>query len=187
VRGRLPRQRQHQPLGTEDAGVGREQRRHRVHVRLARRHEGAIHQAQPLHTVGLALGLDGFERGDSGLVLRHDDLAAARVRHAEGGTELIEPAVAVDAVPRLERARRVVHAGVNHLAVVGARAHARPRLALEHAHAAATAGDGQCGGEADDAGADDRGIDGFHLISWLVGAAAVRSEALPSQRRLIIE
>jgi hypothetical protein len=56
----------------------------RVHVRLARRHEGAIHQAQPLHTVGLALGLDGFERGDSGLVLRHDDLAAARVRHPEG-------------------------------------------------------------------------------------------------------
>ena len=97
--------------------------------------------------------------------------------------EWIEPARALDAVPRLQRTRRVIHPAVNHLAVVRARAHARARFALEHADAVAAAGDGQCGGQADHAGADDRGVDGFH---WRVTRAAVRSGGLP-QRRFIIE
>jgi len=52
-------------------------------------------------------------------------------------------------------------------------------------HAAAAARDRQRGGQADDAGADDRGIDGFH--GWRFECAAVRSEALPLRRRFIIE
>jgi hypothetical protein len=60
-------------------------------VRLAGVDEGRIDEAQPLHAVGVAFGLDRFEHRDAGLVVRHDELPAANVRHAEGAAELVEP------------------------------------------------------------------------------------------------
>ena len=53
---------------------------------------------------------------------RDDQLAAAPVRHAVRGAEFVEHAPAAHAVPRAQRAGRVVHAGMDHLAV--ARGHA---------------------------------------------------------------
>ena len=62
---------------------------------------------------------------------------------------------AFDAVSRFERAGRVVHPGMDDLTVVGARGHARPRLALEHTHAITASRHGERPCEPDDAGADD--------------------------------
>ena len=54
---------------------------------------------------------------------------AARVRRAE----LVHQLAAFDAQPRLQRAGRIVDAGVDHAAVVRAGVHARARMPLEHA------------------------------------------------------
>jgi hypothetical protein len=86
---------------------------------------------------------------DLAVVVRDDQLSAAGMRHVVGRTELVEHARAVHAVPCLQAAGRIVHAAVNHLAVVRAGAHAglgsrsrtqtlRPRCASDHAVASPT-------------------------------------------------
>ena len=117
--------------------------------------------AQTFDAVRLAPGAAAFERADLGRSCADDQLAAAPVRDAVRRAELVEQPRAVDAVPRLQRASRIVDAGVNHLAVVRARAHAGARLALEHTDAVAAPGDGQRRGQADHACADHRGINLF--------------------------
>ena len=60
---------------------------------------------------------DRRDLGKFGLIGRHDELAAFVVRDAMGGAELVEHAPAAHAVQRAQRIRRIVEAGVNHLAV----------------------------------------------------------------------
>ena len=89
----------------------------------------------------LATDLQRLERRTVAEILRDDELAAARVRHAVGGAELVQHPRAVDAVPGLERSGRIVDTGMDDLAVVRARAASRARLAFEDADAVAAPGD----------------------------------------------
>ena len=91
-----------------------------------------------------------------------DQLAAAPVRDAALGAIGVEHLAAGDAEPGLERARRVIDAGMDHLAVARADARAERALGFEQQHFAALRGEFARHGEADDAGADDGAIDFFH-------------------------
>ena len=142
----------------EDAGVGRIQRGSGADVRFARADEGLIDDREAACAVSLAPRFQRLERRDLVRVLRDDQLSAAFMGYAVCRAEVVQHPRAVDAVPGLERARRVVHAGVNHLAVMRAGAHAGPALAFQHADAVAAPGDGPGGGKADHASADDGGI-----------------------------
>src|SRR5262245_25849195 len=87
------------------------------------------------------------------------------MRDAVLGAERVQQARPLDAVTRLERTRRIVHPGMNHLTVVCAGAHARTGLALEHADRVSAARDGEGGRQADHTGPDDGRIDMLHLCS----------------------
>src|SRR6185369_8363100 len=87
-------------------------------------------------------------------VVPDDQLAAFAMRHAVLRAELVEAPAAVHAQARLERAGRVVHAGVDDAAVVRAGVLAWPRVPLEQHDRAAALRDRARGGEAGDAGAD---------------------------------
>jgi hypothetical protein len=137
------RQRAHERLGLEDPGVGREQRDACADVWLARTNEGLIDHAQTLDAVGLAALSQGFERVGLVVIVRDDQLAASAMGDVMCGAELVHQPRPLDAVARLQRAGRIVDPRMNDLTVVRAGAHARPRLAFEHADAMPFARDGQ--------------------------------------------
>ena len=62
-----------------------------------------------------------------------DQLAGPRVRNVVLRAERVQPIAPLDAQPRLQRSGRIVDAGVNDAAVVGARLHPRAGMALEEA------------------------------------------------------
>src|SRR5262249_17017299 len=99
--------------------------------------------------------------GQLAFVVGDDELAASRVRYLVLGAELVQEAASFDAQTGLQGAGRVVHAAVNHAAVVGAGVETRPRVALENADRVTPAGDGPCRRQAGDAGADDGDVDVF--------------------------
>jgi hypothetical protein len=84
------------------------------------------------------------------------------VRHAVAIAEVVEKPRTLDTQTGLEGVGRVVDSGVNHLAVVRARAHAGPRLTFEHTDAVTPAGDGQRCRQADHTCADDGCFDVVH-------------------------
>jgi len=88
-----------------------------------------------------------------------EQLAAAGVRHLVLGAEGIEQLLAAHAQGRAQAARRIVDAGVDHLAVAGAGLRADQLVLLQHHHL--MAGDRQRpgDGQAHRAGADDDGFD----------------------------
>src|SRR5436853_6344176 len=98
-----------------------------------------IDQVQPLHAVAFAGGAQLLESWDLAVAVCDDQLSAPPLRNAVCGAELVEHARTFDTVARFERSRGIVNTGMNDLAVVGARAHAGPRLSLQHAHAAPAA------------------------------------------------
>ena len=86
------------------------------------------------------------------------ELAGAAVRHAVFDAVVVQLAAALHAAARLERARRVVHAGMNDFAVARRGAGADGVFALQHQQRAAGrefARDRQ----AHHAGTDDNGLD----------------------------
>ena len=90
--------------------------------------------AQAGHAVGLAAALELVQAVQLGGVGRDDHLAAALVRDAPLLAVLVHLARALDAQAGLERAGRVVDAGVDHAGVVAGLMRADLGLALEHAH-----------------------------------------------------
>ena len=170
VLGDEPRQRAHERLRLEDAGVRRQQRRRDADVRLAFPDLRGVDQLEPLDAVFNPLGSQRFERRNLARVMSDDQLSAAPMRDTVRGAELVNQARALDAMLRLQRAGRVVDARMNHLAVVGARRHARTRLLLEDAHAMAAPRDRQRRRQSHHAAADDGGIDLFHKNSRLIFA-----------------
>ena len=77
----------------------------------------AAEEFQAFDPVDLALLRDSFDLGGLLLVHRDDQLADLFVRHAVACAEFVEHAPPAHAVARAQRAGRVVHAGVDHLAV----------------------------------------------------------------------
>src|SRR4029079_14898110 len=102
---------------------------------------------------------------------------AFAMRHAVLRAELVEAPAAVHAQARLERAGRVVHAGVDDAAVVRAGVLAWPRVPLEQHDRAAALRDRARGGEAGDAGADYGNVDPFHQVRAPLDRSAKASAA----------
>jgi hypothetical protein len=157
-------------MAVDDAGRRREQ----GGVAFQRRLQGAGRVArqmlQVVDAVGAGTGGDGFEFVDLGRAGGDDQLAAAPVGNPAFGAVGIQLAPAGDAKPRLERAGRVVDAGVDHFAVARADAGAEGRFGFEDNHLAAPVGKLPCHGEADDTGADHHAIDFFHRALWQSGS-----------------
>jgi hypothetical protein len=115
-------QRQHEGMAVDDPGLGRMQRRHAGERRLHRARRVGADQLQPLDAVDLALFGDPLDLGGLFRVGRDDQLADLAVRHAVARAERVQLAPALHAVLRALRGGRIIHAGVDHLAV--ARGHA---------------------------------------------------------------
>ena len=89
---------------------------------------------------------------------RHQQLAAARVRHAVLGAEGVEQLLAAHAQRRPQAAGRIVDAGVDHLAVARARLRADQLVLLQHHRLMAGQGERARHRQPDDAGPDDNGL-----------------------------
>jgi len=131
-------------------------------VRFAPAHLGLIDQSQAFDAILRSVRAQRFERVQFGVVVRDDQFAASPVRNIVCGAELVQHSRAIDAVPRLERAGRIVDARVYHLTVVRARRHSGTRLFLQHANAVALPRNGQRRRQSHHSGSDNRGIDLFH-------------------------
>nr|ART90431.1 hypothetical protein [uncultured bacterium] len=90
---------------------------------------------------------------------RHDQLADSMMLDAVRAAVVVQHAPARDAAACLECARRVVHAGMDHLAVARRRAGADGIGALQDQQLAGLRREPARNREADDAGADDDGVD----------------------------
>src|SRR5437773_471058 len=145
-----------------DTGRWRPQRGGRVNRRLAPADERAIDELELFNAVSRTAELERLEIGDVMLVAGDDELAAARVRNAVPSAELVQQVAALDAEPRLERAGRIVDAGMNHTAVVCARVQTSARMSFDDARGIALGGDSPGRGKAGHAGSDNRYIDAFH-------------------------
>ena len=132
-------QRLHELFRVHDAGDGRPDGRRAGDVGLARDHERAIDELQVLDAVGHTLGVQRVQRLQLRIIVRDDQLPAARVRDAVARAEVVQQAASFDAQPCLERSGRVVDAGVNDAAVVRARVLPGPGMAFEHADRAVPA------------------------------------------------
>src|ERR1035437_6169944 len=87
------------------------------------------------HAVGPPPGLELVEPGKLGRLGRDDQLPAALVRDLVALAEGVEPAHPLHAQARLQRARAVVDAGVDHARVGPGLVTADVTLALEHGDA----------------------------------------------------
>src|SRR5438067_3781018 len=155
-------QRPHQILGADDAAFGRKQGGNRADFRLAAANEVAIDHLHAFDAVRRGARAESLERRNLGRVGRDDQLAEARMRHVVLRTELVQAASAFYTQLRLERAGRIVEAGVDDAAVVRARLETRTRMAFEQADRQSALRDRERRREAGHAGADDGRVDPFH-------------------------
>ena len=84
--------------------------------------------------------------------MRNAELLAKRVQHR----------FAIDAEPRFDEPRRIVDAGMNDFAVARTHPGPDPAFAFEDDHLPPCTGERPRDGEADDACADDKTLNGFH-------------------------
>jgi len=101
--------------------------------------------------------MDLLERRDLGLVDRHEDLAVLFVGQTFDLTKGTKFADSINAEFRLQRTRLVVHAGMNHPAVVSRLVLTDPGFLLENdqSESRSRLEQAESGGETDDASADD--------------------------------
>ena len=128
-----------------------------LELRAARRARSVAAPATPL---ARAAALELVEAGQLGLVERDDQLAAALGGDRVALAERVQLARAADAQLRLQRAGRVVDAGVDDAGVAAGLVAADLVLLVEHHDRGARVAAGELarGGQADDAGADDRDV-----------------------------
>ena len=110
-------QRQHQAVAVDDAGGGRDQRGDACQLGLERARSVAPDRLQIGDAVLRCRLPYGRELGPLALLRGDDELAAARMAHVVLGAEAVEQLLAAHAQPRPQAARRIVDAGVDHLAV----------------------------------------------------------------------
>jgi hypothetical protein len=149
-------------LEVHDRGLGRVQRLDAAHVRLDLRDLAGGNPPQALHPVGGAAALELVELRPLGLRHRDDQLAVAAGGQAARLAVVVELARALGAQAGLERAGRVIDAGVQDAGVVPGLMEADIGLALEHRDGAVRLPRQQLARdrEADDAGThhDDVGL-----------------------------
>jgi hypothetical protein len=112
-------QRSHELMAVDNAGLRRMQRRDAGERGLHRARGRAVDHREALDAVAAALLKDRLHLGHFGVLGRDNQLAALAMRHAVRGAEFVQQAAAARTVVRAQRAGRVVHAGVDHLAVAG--------------------------------------------------------------------
>src|ERR1700680_3118946 len=95
-----------------------------------------IYQAQAFYAVRAAIFGQMFERRFLPAAVRYHEFSAIPVRHVVRGAEIVQQPVARDAQPRLERAGRVIDAGMNHAAIARARSHPEFRHLLDEKNVA---------------------------------------------------
>jgi hypothetical protein len=149
-------------VAVDDAGRGREQRGRAFQCWLQGAGLVARERAQVIDAVGGRGCSNVVEPFALGFIGGDDQLAATPVRDAALRTVVKEQGAAGDAEASLERARRVVDAGVDHLAVAGTDAGAEGVFGFEDQHLAALRGQRTGDGEADHTGADHGAFDFFH-------------------------
>jgi hypothetical protein len=135
----LADQRVHESVRVEDPALGRMQRAHGAQGRFQRQGLRGVQAGHAFHPVRLAARGQCVQRREFTVLCGHDELAALVVGDVVAIEEFVHQAPAFHAEARLQRARRVMQAGVDHLGV--ARGDARPHaaLALQNGHAMALA------------------------------------------------
>ena len=94
------------------------------------------------------------------------------MRHAVTRAELVHQIAAFDAQPGLQRAGRIVDAGMDDAAVMRAGVHARAGVPLEDTHRRAGRGNRARGGEAGHTGADHGDINLGHVRNPVIAGRA---------------
>ena len=111
-------QRQHVGVAIDDAGRGRDQRGDAIERRFDRAGRIAAEEFEPLDPVDLALRRDGFDLGGLHLVSATMNLPQLAVRHAVASRRSSRAGDGPRTQSRTRRrAGRVIHAGMDHLAV----------------------------------------------------------------------
>jgi hypothetical protein len=151
-------QRQHVTVTVDDAGFRRMHRGDAGEPRLETLGGRGVDELDPFHAVGLRLLVERCEPLDLARVGGDDELAALAMRHAVRGAEIVEHASAARAVVGAQRARRVIKAGVNDLAVARGNPGAHGGGRFRHHHVVS----GQRG-RARDRESDDARSDHEHL------------------------
>ena len=151
--GERPRHRRE----VDDAGGRGVQAGHSARVGLELLYPVAVEPPQAGDPVRMPTALELVEPRQLVVARGDDDLAAALGRDAALVAVLVQQPRALDAQPRLERAGRVVDAGVDHAAVAPRLVHPDLAFLLENADAEPRAADQQlaCHGQPDDPGTDD--------------------------------
>ena len=143
-------------LGLDDAGRSRPERRCRPHMRLAGLDEVGVDHCELLDVVGDSSRVQRLElSGVAGRGRGDDQLAGANVGHVVARAEFVHQAPAFDTELRFQRAGRIVDAGMNDAAVVGAGVQARLAVAFEEADRAALLGNLRGAREAHDSRTND--------------------------------
>ena len=145
-------------MAVDDAGARGVERRHAGELRLELPGLSAGNQRQILDAVAHALPADRLDFRQLRRVGRDDKLAAATVLDAVAGAILVQHAPAAHAVARAQRIGRIVHAGMDDLAVARGDAGADAMLGLRHDDVVAGTRRGARGREPDHAGADDEDL-----------------------------
>ena len=158
ARRRHPRQGAHVGLGLHDSRRRRPDGRRRLHVRLAPADEGAVDHLEVGDAVGVSPRRECFERPDLVCPSGDDQLAAPRAGYALLGAEGVQPLAPLDAEDGLQRVPRVIDAGVDDAAVVGAGLQPRARQTFDHARRVAAGRHRARRGEPDDDAADNRAV-----------------------------
>ena len=96
----IAKERQHEPMTVDDAGLRRAQRRDAGELRLECPRGSSIDDLYPFYAVELRLLEQRFETGDLAGVDSNHELSAFAMRHAMGGAEIVEHAPAARTVMR---------------------------------------------------------------------------------------
>ena len=156
---------EHQRMAVDDPGRRRVERRRALHLGLERLRLLACHPDDVGDAVGMRFFLNILKLPNLVFARRDDQLARAAMRHAVRHAVLVEQLLAGDAAARLERALRVVDAGVDHFRVARAGMGADRVLGLEDHDLAPGLGEGARDRQADHARADHRRIKLFHAAA----------------------
>ncbi len=122
-----------------------------------------IDQIQSRHAAGARIGADLLKLRHLRLLRGDDQLADAPMRHAARCAIGIEFFLAGDAGARLEAARRVIEAGMDHFRIARGDAAANAAACLQHHHLTPGKRQRARDREADNARADHKGFNTLHL------------------------
>jgi hypothetical protein len=111
---------EHERVAVDDAGGRRVQRRDRAQLRLHAAHFAEADRGHVGDAIGMRLAADPLQLLELRVLGGDDQLAAAAVRHAALGAVGVQALAPRDAGARLERALRVIDAGMDHLGVARA-------------------------------------------------------------------